>query len=355
MDMRTTAFVPRVLALISAIARTPLWVTIVAAVSTLTLVAVALTLFSDGMSSEGLNSGRMAFSFVALLTLAFVLFTTPAITDRVRDQIGAKGVIDSLVIALTVAGSLVLAAVPAGAWAVLATGVDFSVWLPAVGAVAIEILVVVALVGVSFGTIARTGVATAVAYSAISSLIVIPLLTLSAVACMPGIEQRVTVRQMDWPEDQNEMDPATGYPRNPVCNSSRVDTQMFPAYNRVWAVAPIVPFTLVSEAVAPEVVEWEATNYGSTYAESAPVDLFSTLALTSRQMQLPIETKLSINECDALEETGEPYVDYYSGPSDKTVLESTDSGFAAGLLGQGVIMSAWIAGMLIVPRLRRRP
>jgi hypothetical protein len=130
---------------------------------------------------------------------------------------------------------------------------------------------------------------------------------------------------------------------------------MFPAYNRVWAVAPIVPFTLVSEAVEPEIVGWQATSYESTSTESAPIDLLSTLALTSRQMQLPIETKLSINECDALEETGEPYVDYYSGPSDTTVLETTDSGFAAGLLGQGVIVSAWIAGMLIVPRLRRRP
>jgi hypothetical protein len=297
----------------------------------------------------------MAFSFVVLLVLAFVLFTTPAISDRVRDLIGAKGVVDSLVISFTVGGSLVVAAVPAGLWALLATGVDVAVWAPALGALVVEVIVVALLVGVAFGTVARTGVATAIAYSAISSLIVLPLTALTTVAFMPGIEQRVTVRQMDWPEDQNEIDPATGYPRNPVCNSSRVDTQTFAAYNRVWAVAPIVPFTIVSEAVEPEVVGWEATNYGSTYAESAPVDLFSTLALTSRQMQLQIETKLSINECDALEETGEPYVDYYSGPSDKAVLESTDSGFAAGLLGQGVIVSAWIAGMLIVPRLRRRP
>jgi len=355
MTMSKTAIVPRVLALISAVARTPLWVTIASTVAALSLVAVALTLFSEGTSLEGLDSGRMAFSFVVLLVLAFVLFTTPAISDRVRDLIGAKGVVDSLVISFTVGGSLVVAAVPAGLWALLATGVDVSVWAPALGALVVEVIVVAVLVGVAFGTVARTGVATAIAYSAISSLIVLPLLALTTVAFMPGIEQRVTVRQMDWPEDQNEIDPATGYPRNPVCNSSRVDTQTFAAYNRVWAVAPIVPFTIVSEAVEPEVVGWEATNYGSTYAESAPVDLFSTLALTSRQMQLQIETKLSINECDVLEETGEPYVDYYSGPSDKAVLESTDSGFAAGLLGQGVIVSAWIAGMLIVPRLRRRP
>jgi hypothetical protein len=354
MPMSKTAIVPRVLALITAVARTPLWVTIASTVAALSLIAVALTVFSEGTTYEGLDSGRMAFSFVVLLALAFVLFATPAMTDRVRDLIGAKGVVDSLVIAFTVAGSLVVAAAPAGLWALLVTGVDASVWLAALGALIVEVLVVAILVGVGFGTIARTGVATAVAYGAISSLTVLPLLVLSTVAFMPGVDQRVTVTMIEWPEDGKGVDPVTGYPVDPVCKTKNVQTQTFPQYNLVWAAAPTVPFTFVSEAVEPAVVEFDADLYGSMSRSTAPVDLFSTLSIDSRGMQLPVVEDFAYSECDALEETGQPYIDFYSGPQPQTVIDSTESGFAVGLLGQGVISGAWVAGMLIVPKLRRR-
>ena len=354
MTMSKTAIVPRVLALISAVARTPLWVTIASTVAALSLVAVALTLFSEGTSLEGLDSGRMAFSFVVLLVLAFVLFTTPAISDRVRDLIGAKGIVDSLVISFTVGGSLVVAAVPAGLWALLATGVDVSVWAPALGALVVEVIVVAVLVGVAFGTVARTGVATAIAYSAISSLIVLPLLALTTVAFMPGVEQRITVTSMDWPDDQNEIDPVTGYPLNPVCKSKNVQTQRFPPYNLVWAVAPTLPFTLVSEAVEPAVVEFTNDMYGSMTPTTSPVDLFSTLSIESRGMQLPVVEDFAYSECVALEETGQPYIDFYSGPQPQTVIDSTESGFGVGLVGQATVSAAWIIGMLTGPRLRRR-
>lgn len=353
--MSKTAVVPRVLALVSAVARTPLWVTIASTVAALSLIAVALTVFSEGTTYEGLDAGRMAFSFVVLLSLAFVLFATPAITDRVRDLNGAKGVIDSLVIAFTVAGSLVVAAVPAGLWALLATGVEFSVWAAALGALVLEVLVVAVLTGVAFGTIARTGVATAVAYSAISSLIVVPLIALSTVAFIPGVEQRITVTSIDWPEDQDEIDPVTGYPLNPVCITKNVQTQTFPQYNLVWAAAPTIPFTFVSEAVDPALVEFDADIYGSMAPTTAAVDLFSTLSIESRGMQLPIVEDIGYSECDALEETGEPYMDFYSGPQPQTVIDSTESGFGVGLAGQGILTAAWIVGMLAIPKRRPRP
>jgi hypothetical protein len=353
--MSKTAIVPRVLALVSAVARTPLWLTIASTVTALSFIAVALTVFSEGTTYEGLNPGRMAFSFVVLLVLAFVLFATPAITDRVRDMNGAKGVIDSLVIAFTVAGSLVVAAVPAGLWALLISGVQFSVWIAALGALVLEVLVVAGLTGIAFGTIRRTGVATAVAYSAISSLIVLPLLVLSTVAFMPGIEQRITVTSIEWPEDQDEIDPVTGYPLNPVCKSKSVQTQRFPQYNLVWAAAPTIPFTLVSEAVEPALVEFNPGIYGSMTPELAPVDLFSTLSIDSRGMRLPIVADIAYSECDALEETGEPYMDFYSGPQPQTVIDSTDSGFAVGLAGQGILSAAWVVGMLTLSKRRGRP
>lgn len=353
--MSKTAVVPRVLALVSAVARTPLWVTIASTVAALSFIAVALTVFSEGTTYEGLDSGRMAFSFVVLLSLAFVLFATPAITDRVRDLNGAKGVIDSLVIAFTVAGSLVVAAVPAALWALLATGVEFSVWAAALGALVVEVLVVAVLTGVAFGTIARTGVATAVAYSAISSLIVVPLIALSTVAFIPGVEQRITVTSIDWPEDQDEIDPVTGYPLNPVCTTENVQTQTFPQYNLVWAAAPTIPFTFVSEAVDPALVEFDADIYGSMAPTTAAVDLFSTLSIESRGMQLPIVEDIGYSECDALEETGEPYMDFYSGPQPQTVIDSTESGFGVGLAGQGILTAAWIVGMLAIPKRRPRP
>ena len=296
------------------------------------------------------------------MTLAFALFTVPAIVDRVRHTTGASGFLDSFVTAFLVGWSLVFAATPALLWAILATGVGPEVWVPALGSLKLEVLFVDVLVAVAFAVIPRAGAATATAYGAIATLVFGPLIALGAVTAFPGVEQKTTTYSMQWPKDQSEIDETTGYPKDPQCPTPTISTQTVPRYDMVWAAAPIIPFALVSESVEPTMATFVNSMYmGETVAISpdapkstAPIDLFSTIALSTRSLQRDQGWDIVINECEQLAKTGNPYPNYPYGPDATDVLESTRSGFAAGLIGQSVLVGAWIAGMLAIPRLRRQ-
>ena len=360
--MSKQGVIARVLASTTAVIATPLWVTIVAAVGGLSLIATALTILSNETNVDGLDSGRMALSISSFLVLAFALFTIPAIVDRIRHSSGAIGFLDSFVTTFVVGWSFVIAAAPSFVWAILATGVGPEVWIPALGTLKLEVLVVDLLVAVAFSPVRKPSTATAVAYAAIVSLVVGPLLVLGSVATMPGVKQTTRVWTMQWPDDQTLIDPDTGYPKDPTCPNPSWSTQMLPRYNLVWAAAPINPFVLMSESVEPAIATFVNKGYmGETEAitpdtprTTAPIDLFSTIALSSRALQISPEETIVINECELLETTGQPYVDYPYGPSTQDVLDTTTSGFTAGLIGQGAIVGAWIAGMVVIPRLRRQ-
>lgn len=361
--MSNSGILARISASVTAVIRTPLWVSVVAAEGVFALVATSLTVLSRETNTEGLDSGRMALSFTTMLVLAFALFTVPAIVDRVRHATGASGFLDSFVTAFVVGWSLVFAATPALAWAILATGVGPDVWIPALGALKLEVLIVDVLVAVAFAAVRKAGTATALAYAAITSLVVGPFLVLGTVAALPGVQQTTEYWTFDWgKEGEVKTDPVTGYPIDPTCPSPTTSTTTVPRYNTVWAAAPIIPFVLVSEAVEPKMAYFVNTMWmGETEAvtpespkTTAPIDLFTTFVLPTRQMQLSPTERIVINECTLLEETGNPYAPYPYGPSSETIIAGTQSGFVPGLIGQGVIVGAWVIGLLVIPRLRRQ-
>lgn len=359
--MSNSRILARVTTSALAVIRTPLWVTMVSLVGALTLVATALTVFSDTATAPGLDAGRMALSFNTLLVLAFALFTVPAIVDRVRHTTGASGFLDSFVTAFLVGWSLVFAAAPAFIWAMASTAVSPTVWVPALGSLKLEVLLVDVLVAVAFATIPKAGTATAVAYAAIASLVFGPLLALAAVTTLPGVERKTTTWSVVWPDDQSKIDTITGYPKDPECPNPSVSTNKVPQYDLVWAAAPIIPFALVSESVEPKLATFVDMRYmGESEPVSAespkttgPIDIFSTIAISSRAMHRDQSWEKTINECERLAAGLDPWVDTFA-VDPKDVLESTESGFAAGLIGQGVIVGAWIAGMLVIPRIRRK-
>ena len=357
--MSTTGFGATVRTSFWAVVRTPLWVTMVSTVGVLTLVATALTVFSDNATADGLDAGRMALSFVTLLTLAFALFTIPAIVDRVRHTTGASGFVDSFITAFLVGWSLLFAATPALLWAMAATGVGADVWVPALGSLKLEVLLVDVLVAVAFGSIRKPGTATAVAYGAIASLVAGPLLVLGVTAALPGVKQTTYTWTMEWPKDGTGVDPDTGYPVDPKCPTKSANTQVVPRYDLVWGVAPVIPFALVSESVEPKLVTFVDTLYMGQAAAvapktTAPVDIFSTIAISSRTLQLPADETITINECELLKETGQPYSSYPYGRAATDVLSTTTSGFVPGLVGQLLVAGVWIAGILVIPRVRRQ-
>lgn len=361
--MSTTGIIAKLRTSTVAVIRTPLWATMVSTVAGLTLIATALTVFSENATAEGLDAGRMALSFDTLLVLAFALFTVPAIVDRVRHTTGAHGFLDSFVTAFVVGWSMVFAATPAFVWALAATGVGADVWVPALGSLKLEVLLVDVLVAVAFTTIRKPGTATAVAYGAISSLIIGPLLALGVVAAMPGVTQTTYTSTMEWSKDGSGIDPVTGYPTDPRCPTKTASKREVPRYELAWASAPIIPFALVSESVEPKLVQFVNAIYmDQSTAQSpdapkttAPVDIFSTIALNTRSLQIPAETTITINECELLKETGQPYLSTpYGQRNPADILANTTSGFTTGLIGQLAIVGAWIVGMVVIPRLRRQ-
>ena len=345
-----------------AVVRTPLWLTIVAAEGVLALIATVLTTFNENTTVEGLDAGRMSLSFVTMLVLAFALFTIPAVVDRVRSTTGASGFLDSFVTAFIVGSSLLVAATPALLWAMLSTSVSPAVWSPALGSLKLEVLIVDLLVAVAFTTIRRPGAATAVAYGAIVSLVVGPFLVLAAVTALPGAMQTTRNWSMTWPTDQNDIDPDTGYPKDPKCPNPVSSTVMIPRYDLVWPAAVVNPFVLVAESVEPKIATYEEVLWmGDSSAiapeankVTAPIDLFSTLAVSSRALQITPGETILINECELLATTGQPYPDYPDSTASQKVIDGTQSGFTVGLIGQLSVVALWIAGMVVIPRLRPR-
>jgi hypothetical protein len=345
-----------------AVVRTPLWLTIVAAEGVLALIATVLTTFNENTTVEGLDAGRMSLSFVTMLVLAFALFTIPAIVARVRSTTGASGFLDSFVTAFIVGSSLLVAATPALLWAMLSTSVSPAVWIPALGSLKLEVLIVDLLVAVAFTTIRRPGAATAVAYGAIVSLVVGPFLVLATVSALPGVKQTTRTWTMQWPSDQNDIDPDTGYPTDPKCPSPNVTTVMIPRYDLVWPAAVVNPFVLVSESVEPKIATYDVVLWTGDSAPitpevnkaTAPIDLFSTLAVSSRALQITPGETILINECELLATTGQPYSYYPDSTASQKVIDDTQSGFTVGLIGQLSVVALWIAGMVVIPRLRPR-
>ena len=360
--MSKQGFVARALASTTAVITTPLWATVVIAEGVLALIATALTVLSKETNTDGLDSGRMALSISTLLVLAFALFTVPAIVDRIRHTTGASGFLDSFVTSFVVGWTLIFAATPAFLWAMLATGVGPEVWMPALGSLKLEVLIVDLLVAVAFATIRKTATATAVAYAAIVSLVFGPFLVLASAATQPGMTQTTRVWTMNWPDDQSQIDVTTGFPKNPECPSPNIRPAIVPRYDLVWAAVPVSPFVLVSESVEPVLATFANTaSMGETEVvtpetprTTAPIDLFSTIALASRKLQISPEEAIVINECELLKTTGQPFANYPYGPSSQDVLDKTQSGFSAGLIGQGAVVALWIAGMALIPRLRRK-
>jgi hypothetical protein len=70
-------------------------------------------------------------------------------------------------------------------------------------------------------------------------------------------------------------------------------------------------------------------------------------------MQLPIETQIDINECENLEKYGTPYPELDNGIDLRETVDSTQSGFGAGLIGQGAYV-ALASAVLLGIRLRGR-
>lgn len=326
------------------------WLVIAGFAGVSSLILVALTLSSEAASAPGTYPGRMALSFVVYLSLIAVMLGTPAVFIGVRDSLGQVSFTRSLVLALAVGLSLVIAVLPSVVWAIASTSIGPDVWGPTVGTAVIQVLVVSLLVALAFAFIRRDGAATATAFGLIGGLAVGPFIVLGLTTLAPGVEQTVTYSYIDY-KDGSDLDPVTGFPTDPTCSSSDAQKRVVARYDLVWPVVELNPVVLVSSATMPTVVQWVDPTYPEGMPTITPIDLFGTVGLAVRSMQLTPETKIDINECELLAQYGTPYPANYGEADPDFIVANSQSGWSVGLLGQTAYLA--VASVVVVLTSRR--
>lgn len=361
--MSTTGFVPRFLASVTAIARTGYWLTLVIVTAALSLILVGLTVTSDGATTGGTDAGRMALSFTEFLVLVAVLLGVPTVFVSVRETLGRLAFVQNFLLAVVIGGSFLIAAAPAILWSVLSTGVSLDVWWPTIATVELQIVVVAVLVALAHWAITHHSAANVTAFGLIAGIVLGPLLIVATASLATPVKQTTTTYFIQWEDGEVEIDPVTSYPLNPTCEKNGVEsTTYLTDYTAVWSVVAINPVALVSASITPAIGDWENPGYQTDDWESQPyveppmpmpLDLFSTVDVAVRGMQLPIQTDIVLDECANLAEFGTPYPPLNGERSQRDIIAETTSGYSGGVLGQAIYLA--IATAILVPiRLRGR-
>jgi hypothetical protein len=359
--MSTIGFVPRLLESITSTARTRYWATLVIVTAALSLILVGLTVTSDAATAVGTDSGRMALSFTVFLVLVAILLGVPTVFITVRESLGRLGFLHAFLLAIVVGGSFIVAAAPALLWAILSTGVTSEVWVPTLATVELQVVVVGLLVALAHWAIAHDSAAATTAFGLIAAITLGPLVVVGAASFATPVKQTSKTFYLKW-DGIEPTDPETGYPIDPVCETSPSTSMMFLTdYSGVWAAATMNPVALVSASITPAVGDWldpvlndgwESEPMGMPPVPM-PLDLFSSVDLNVRTMQLPIQTDIVIDECANLAEFGTPYPTFNGELTPRAVIEKSTSGYNFGVLGQAAFVFA--ATAILVPlRLRER-
>lgn len=351
--MSTAGFLSRFVASITASIRSGLWFTLLIVMAVTSLLIVALTVSSAGATAVGTDSGRMALSFVVFLVLVATLLGIPTVFISIREQLGRLSFLHTYLVAVAVGLSFMVAAVPAMLWAVLSTGVGPGVWLPILGVAKLEIWVIALLVALAHWAVTNGSAATVTAFGLIAGITLGPLVVMGAASLGTPVKQVTTTYYVEWKDQNQVLDPQTGYPVDPVCPTPSTSTAYLTDYSAVWRATEVNPLALVSSAITPAVGDYEMPGYdpsmGST-PMTIPLDLFGTVDLAVRTMQLPIETSIHINECENLATEGTPYPTFDNAKDPRDVIAASESGLVSGLVGQGIYLALASVALVVVRR-----
>jgi hypothetical protein len=332
--------------------RARLWPIIAGMVFVFSLLLVGLTVTSSAAAIEaGTYSGRMALSFIVYLVLVSAMFGVPAVLAGTRDELGRLSFLRTFAIALVVGLSFIVVALPAMIWAVASTGVGMEVWLPVIGTAKLEVWVVAALTALAFSNLHREGAATVTAFALIAGLAVGPLLVLLATSFAPGVEQTTRHRYLDYGKGNEQLDPVTGFPTNPTCLPADDEKHVVARYDLVWPALELNPIALVSASIPPTVTSLTDLSNSGGIPSLAPTDLFGTVDLAVRAMQLTPETTLVVDECANLEKYGTPYPANSPGSADpEFIIANSTSGWNVGLIGQAAYLGVASAALVAIGR-----
>jgi hypothetical protein len=359
--MTTTGFIPRLLGSVATTIRTGYWLTLLIVTASLSLILVGLTVASESAGEVGTDSGRMALSFTVFLVLIAVVIGVPTVLITARETLGRLGFVHTFLLSIVVGGSFLIATTPAILWSILTTGVSVDVWLPTVTTVELQVVVIGALVALAHWAIANHSAATTTAFGLVAGITLGPLLIVGAASFATPVEQTTKTYYINW-DGTEPTDPETGYPLNPTCQKSpSTSTAFLTDYSGVWSVVTTNPVALVSASITPAIGDWEDRFQNDGWESTPegvppvpmPLDLFSTVDLNVRGMQLPVQTDIVIDECANIAEFGTPYPTLDGDRAPRDVIELSTSGYAAGVLGQALYVA--LATAVLVPiRLRGR-
>lgn len=350
-----TTFRSRFAASLSALVRDGVWIALVGIVFALTFLITGLTLTNTTAQSDGLNAGFMAYSMNVFLLTLIVIIGVPAISIRLRSRLGQQPFLDTYLTTLFGGLAFVLAAFPATLWAIAVGGVPVSHWFATLGTVKLEVWVLALLVTFAQTAFHKEMTASSVALGLVAVIVVGPLVVLGGASLLPGTQQNILTRQIDWNKNGNDnIDPNTGYPVNPSCTNTGTTTRTVARTDLVWPILPMNPLILVSESVEPRVASWVAVapESGTSY-QAGGTDAFSAIVLAERPAQVPARHNISINECDNLAKYGTPYPGNMNGAYDpQWLIDNTRSGYTDGLVGQAIVVALTAGGWFIARRRR---
>jgi hypothetical protein len=353
--MSNVGFFSRLFASITTSIRSGLWFTLLAVMAATSLIIVALTVTSDAASAPGTDAGRMAFSFVIFLVLVATLLGIPTVVISIREQLGRLSFLHTYLLTVAVGLSFVIVAVPAMLWAVLSTGVGVNVWLPTLGVTKLEVWAIALLVALAHWAVKSGSAATVTAFGLIAGVTIGPLVVVGAASFAPPIKQTTANSWIEYTGEDQPIDPATGYPLDPTCQSPNWSYSYITDYSSVWAAMAVNPLVFVSSSIEPAIGDYAMPGYAEPSFEfpkplltvAVPLDLFSSVDVAVRTLQIPVKTDLVYDECANLAEFGTAYPNN-GGADPRDIIAESHSGFLAGAIGQGaflVVASAILVGI----------
>jgi len=330
-----------------------MWLTLLVVMAATSLIIVALTVTSDAAAAEGTDAGRMAFSFVIFLVLVATLLGIPTVVISIRERLGQLPFLHTYLLTVAVGLSFIVVAVPAMVWAILSTGVGVDVWLPTLGVTKLEVWVIALLVALAHWALKSDSVATVTAFALIAGVTIGPILVVATASFAPAITQTTQTFYIKYGDGTEPMDPNTGYPLNPSCETSpSTSTTLLTDYTRVASIIATNPIAFVSASIEPAIGDYVMPGYGGqdfdpqpvTPAVAVPLDLFSSVDVAVRTLQIPVKTDLVNDECANLAEFGTAYPNNGQADPRDTIAES-HSGFLAGVIGQAAYLA--VASMVL--------
>ena len=357
--MSNVGFFSRLFASITTSIRSGLWLTLLVVMAATSLIIVALTVTSDAASAPGTDSGRMAFSFVIFLVLVATLLGIPTVVISIRERFGQLPFLHTYLLTVAVGLSFMVAAVPALLWAILSTGVGIDVWLAILGVTKLEVWAIALLVALAHWAVKSGSAATVTAFGLIAGVTIGPLVVVAAASFAPAITQTSQTFYIKYGDGTEPVDPDTGYPLNPICETSpSTSTTLLTDYTSVASIIATNPIAFVSASIEPAIGNYVMPGYGGqvfdpqpvTPAIAVPLDLFSSVDVAVRTLQIPVKTNLVNDECANLAEFGTAYPN--NGQADpRDIIAESHSGFLAGLLGQAAFL---VVATVILGAIRAR-